>query len=110
MKKFFYNRTLLIVIAVGLFAALVIAGQRYFVESNNNQVDMVLDFDDAVKLADREGLELDDVLQKIKAAGITSLAVYDSKLEMLNLEGKVFALSGSEILSNYQSGGLTHDL
>ena len=104
MKKFSYNEVLLIVIAVGLFAALVIAGQRYFVETKNNQVDMVLDFKNAVELADREGIEL------IKEAGITSLAIYDSKLELLSLEGKVFAFPGSEILANYQSGGLTHEL
>lgn len=110
MKRFFYNRTLLIVIAVGLFAALIIAGQRYFVESNNNQIDMALDYQNAVDLAEREGLELDDVLRQIKDAGITSLAVYDSKLERLTREGKVFALPGSQILSNYQSGNLTHDL
>lgn len=110
MKKFFYNRELLVVITIGLFAALIIAGQRYFVETNNNQVDMVLDFKDTVELANREGMELDDVLQQVKAAGITSLAIYDSKLELLSLEGKVFALAGSEILENYQSGGLTHDL
>ena len=110
MKKFTYNRTLLIVIAIGLFAALIIAGQRFFVESNNMQVDMVLDYQNAVELAEREGLELDDVLQQVKAAGITSLAVYDSKLERLNAQGKVFAIAGSEILSNYQSGTLNNDL
>ena len=110
MKKFFYNRTLLIVICIGLFAALIIAGQRYFVESNNNQVDMVLDFQNAVELAEREGLELDDVLTQLKGVGITSLAVYDSKLEKLSAQGKVFALAGSDILSNYQSGTLTNEL
>ena len=74
MKKFFYNRTLLIVICIGLFAALIIAGQRYFVESNNNQVDMAIDYQNIVDLAEREGLEFDDVLKQIKEAGITSLA------------------------------------
>lgn len=110
MKKFFYNKTLLIVICIGLFAALIIAGQRYFVESNNNQVDMVLDFQNAVELAEREGLELDDVLRQLKEVGITSLAVYDSKLEKLAAQGKVFALAGSDILANYQSGTLSNDL
>ena len=110
MKKFAYNRTLLIAICLGLFAALIIAGQRYFVESNNNQIDLAIDFKDAADLAEREGLELDDVLKQLKAAGITSLAIYDSTLERLAREGKVFATAGSEILGNYQSGTLTHDL
>lgn len=110
MRKFFYNRTLLIVIGLGLFAALIIAGQRYFVESSNNQIDMAVDFQNVVDLAEREGLELDDVLKQVKAAGITSLAIYDSKLERLTRAGKVFALSGSEILGNYQSGTLNNEL
>ena len=110
MKKFLYNRTLLIIIGIGLFAALIIAGQRYVVESNNMQVDMVVDFRDLEELAAREGLELDDVLKQVKDAGITSLAIYDSTLERLNRSGKVFALDGSTILSNYQSGTLSNDL
>ena len=75
MKKFFYNRTLLIIIGVGLFAALIIAGQRYFVESENMQVDLAIDYQNVVDLAEREGLELDDVLKMTKDAGITSLFV-----------------------------------
>ena len=110
MKKFFYNRTLLIIIGVGLFAALIIAGQRYFVESENKQIDMAIDYQNVVELAEREGMELDDVLKMIKDAGITSLAIYDSTLEQLGKSGKVFSLAGSEILANYQSGALTHDL
>lgn len=110
MKKFLYNRTLIIVIAIGLFAALIIAGQRYFVESENNRVDLAVDYQSVVDLAEREGLELDDVLKQVKEAGITSLAIYDSTLEKLSRSGKVFAIAGSEILGNYQSGTLTHDL
>ncbi|MBR4641814.1 MAG: hypothetical protein IKO74_03715 [Selenomonadaceae bacterium] len=110
MKKFFYNRTLLIIIGVGLFAALIIAGQRFFVESENMQVDLAVDYQNIVDLAEREGLELDDVLKMTKDAGITSLAIYDSSLEKLARSGKVFTLAGSEILGNYQSGTLNNDL
>ena len=110
MKKFFYNRTLLIIIGVGLFAALIIAGQRYFVESENKQIDLAVDYQNIVDLAEREGLELDDVLKQVKDAGITSLAIYDSSLEKLSRAGKVFSLAGSEILANYQTGTLTNEL
>ncbi len=110
MKKFTYNRTLLIVIAIGLFAALIIAGQRFFVESENKQVDLAVDYQSIANLAEREGLELDDVLKMTKEAGITSLAIYDSTLEKLDRAGKVFTLAGSTILGNYQSGTLNNDL
>jgi len=110
MKKFTYNRTLIIIICVGLFAALIIAGQRYFVESENRQIDLAVDYQSIVDLAEREGLELDDVLKQVKDTGITSLAIYDSSLEKLARSGKVFVLAGSEILANYQSGTLNNDL
>ncbi len=110
MKKFFYNRTLLIIIGLGLFAALIIAGQRFFVESKNTQIDLAVDYQSLVDLADREGLELDEVLRLTKKTGITSLAIYDSTLERLGWSGKVFSFAGSEILSSYQSGRLTNDL
>lgn len=110
MRKFVYNRKLIIAIAVGLFASLIIAGQRYFIESENMQVDLAVDYQSIADLAEREGLELDDVLKQTKEAGITSLAIYDSTLEKLARKGKVFTLAGSDILSNYQSGTLNNDL
>ena len=110
MRKFTYNRKLLIAIAVGLFASLIIAGQRFFVESVNKQIDLAVDYKSISDLAEREGLEIDDVLKLTKEAGITSLAIYDSTLERLSWSGKVFAYSGSEILGNYQSGNLSNEL
>jgi len=70
MKKFFYNKILLLFIAAGLTASLVIAGQRHAVEIHNNQVDMVMDFDSIKNLAEREGLDFQEILYKFKDAGI----------------------------------------
>ena len=106
MKKFVYNKILVLAVAVGLIASLVIAGQRHAVEINNNQVDMAMDFDSLLNLAEQEGLDFDEVLKKFKDAGITSLAVYDTTFEKLTRQGKVVAVSGSEIISNYHSGAL----
>ena len=110
MRRFSYNRILLIFIGLGLFASLIIAGQRYFVESENMQVDLAVDYQSVVDLAEREGLELEDVLKQVKETGVTSLAIYDSSLEKLARTGKIFTLAGSEILANYQSGSLTDEL
>lgn len=74
------------------------------------QVDMAVDYQNIVDLAEREGLDFDDVLKQVKEAGITSLAIYDSSLEKLARSGKVFTLAGSEILANYQSGTLNNEL
>ena len=110
MKKFFYNKILLIAIAVGLLASLVIAGQRHAVEIHNNRVDMVMDFDSLRDLSEREGVPFEDILRQFKAAGITSLAIYDTTFEKLTRAGKVIAVYGTDIISNYHSGALTSPL
>ena len=106
MKKFIYNRILVWVILAGLIASLIICGQRYAVETHNSQIDMVMDYDSIVNLANQEGLDFFEVLHRMKGAGITTIAVYDASFEKLNLQGKVRAIPGSEILGNYQSGVL----
>ena len=102
MKKFIYNRILVWIILVGLVASLIICWQRYNVETNNSQIDMVLDYDSVTHLAEQEGLDFFEVLHRMKGAGITSIAVYDATFEKLNRQGKVYAIQGSEILGNNQ--------
>ena len=107
MKKFKYNRWLLFFIVVGLLAALVVDVQRYQVEKQNMTVDMAIDYEGLVELAEREGLPPEEVFRQAKEAGITSLAVYETTFKKLNVNGKATATPGSAILENYQSGALT---
>ena len=107
MKKFKYNRWLLLFIVVGLLAALVVDVQRYQVEKQNMTVDMAIDYEGLVELAEREGLPPEEVFRQAKEAGITSLAVYETTFKKLNVNGKATATPGSAILENYQSGALT---
>ena len=83
MKKFIYNKILLLAVAAGLIASLAIAGQRHAVEISNSQIDMAMDYESLFNLAEREGYELDDILKQAKEAGITSLAIYDTTFEKL---------------------------
>lgn len=110
MRKFFYNKILLLAIAVGLISSLVIAGQRHAVEVHNSQVDMAMDFESLKNLADREGLDFQEVLQQFKAAGITSLAIYDTNFDKLTRKGKVVAVFGRDIILNYHGGALNDSL
>ena len=106
MKKFVYNKILMAAIAVGLIAAMIIAYQRYQVETQNMQIEMAVDYESLWNIAERDGLDFGEVLTAAKNAGITSLAIYETTLEKLTRAGKVIALSGSEIIGNYYSGSL----
>lgn len=106
MKNFKYNRWLIGFIVLGLAAALAVGMQRHSVEKNNTTVELAIDYEGLVELAQIEGLPVDQVLKEAKEAGITSLAVYETTFKKLNESGKVSAIQGSELLKSYHSGML----
>jgi len=107
MKQFQYNKVLIAFIFVGLVAALLIDVARWRAEEVNKQVDLAIDYEDLVQLAEQEGKPVPEVLQAAKEAGITSLAVYETTFKKLNANGKVTALAGSELVANYHAGILS---
>lgn len=92
---------------IGLAAALIVGWQRHSLETANSQVEMVMDYEDIVTLAQMEGVPTADLMQQMKAAGITSLSVYETTLEKLNKTGKVSVVPGAFLLQQHRLGALT---
>ena len=109
MKEFSYNRVLIFVMLIGFIGAMLINTERHHVEEQNKQIDLAVNYEGLVELAQREGLPVEDVLAKTKEAGITSLAVYETTFQKLNKSGKVTATPGSLILAAYHGGTLTNE-
>lgn len=107
MKQFCYNKILIAVIILGLIASLAIDVQRYQVEQANKSIELIMDYEDLVALAEKEGLPPEKVLAQSKEAGITSLAVYETTFKKLNVNGKAAAVNGSVLLTNYQNGAIS---
>lgn len=107
MKHFHYNKILIAVILVGLVAALFIDMQRYQVEEQNKSIELIMDYEDLVELAEKEGVAPEKVMAQAKEAGVTSLAVYETTFKKLNVNGKASAVNGSVLLTNYQTGAMT---
>ena len=107
MKQFKYNKFLILLIVIGLLASLVIDVERHQVEQQNKSIELVMDYEDLVELAEKEGVQPEAVLAKAKEAGVTSLAVYETTFKKLNVNGKAVAVNGSTILANYQNGGIS---
>ena len=107
MKQFCYNKILIAVIILGLIASLAIDVQRYQVEQANKSSELIMDYEDLVALAEKEGLPPEKVLAQAKEAGITSLAVYETTFKKLNVNGKAAAVNGSVLLANYQNGAIS---
>lgn len=109
MKQFKYNKFLILLIAIGLLVALAIDAERYQVESRNKSVELIMDYEDLVELAEKEGAAPEAVLAKAREAGVTSLAVYETTFKKLNVNGKAAAVNGSAILAACQTGGISDE-
>ena len=107
MRKFHYHPVLLAAIFIGLIASLVIGMQRHAVEEDSRTVELAIDYEGLLELAAREGLPAEEVLAEAKAAGITSLAVYETTFKKFNENGKANAVKGADILAAYHTGTLT---
>ena len=106
MKDFKYNRILMIIILIGFVASMAINLERHRVEEANNTVELAIDYEGLVELAEREGVPRQEVFAQAKEAGICSMAVYDTQFKKLNVNGKATAWNGSTIIANYQNGVL----
>ncbi len=100
-----YNPVLIAIIAIGLTFALWLNYQRYEIEKRNNTVEMAMEYEGLKNLANWEGLPFNDVMTKFKAAGVTSLIVFDTTLEKLNNNGSIAAVTGEELLKTAVLGG-----
>lgn len=100
-----YNPVLVAIIAIGLIVSLWLNYQRYEIEQRNDTVEMAMEYEGMEHIANWEGLSLNDVLAKFKAAGVTSLVVFDTTLEKLNNNGSIVAVTGEELLKGSALGG-----
>ncbi len=107
MSTFTYNKWLIGLILIGLLAAFTIDWQRNTVEQANSTVEMLMEYEDILELAQIEGALPSEMFKQFKEAGITSLAVYETTLEKLNKSGKITALPGADILHQNSTGTLT---
>ena len=56
MKQYSYNKILILLILAGLVASLVIDVERHRGEEANNTIELAIDYEGLVELAEREGL------------------------------------------------------
>ena len=73
----------LVLIAIGLAAAIPVLSGRVAIEARDTSVELVVDYDEAATLAGASGLALDEVLRRLKAQGITGVGVAEDSLDSL---------------------------
>jgi len=99
------NVFLFFLIAMGLLGGLVSAGHRWQAEARNRRVELVVDYGDAQALANTTRRQVDDVLQQLRAGGITTVAITEDTLGTLNANGVVtYKRDGSETVLTFAPG------
>jgi hypothetical protein len=82
-----FHQLPILLIALGLLAALLSLGMRYRSEARSRRVALVLDYNQLRALAGATGIPAEDALRRFKSAGITHVSVTEETLEALQTSG-----------------------
>lgn len=80
---------LIVILIVGLAASVLVAVQRFKVESRNRAVDIVIDYNEVAQIVAGSGMSPVDVLRRLKTAGVTGVAVTEQTMRDLIANGSV---------------------
>lgn len=96
---------------IGIIAALPVGASRWKMEDTSKQVDIIFDYRDLVQVANYKSHPqqfIRDELPKLKAAGIGSMAVFETSLQELKWAGRLSIYSSSS-LGDLQGKPLNQD-
>jgi hypothetical protein len=91
-------------IIITLTISLLVFMIRFVIEQRNNDVEMVMDYEDVLKLSAYTGETQERIYRAIQKDGITTICIPEDTLKSLSREGKATWLSGEEILNSLRLG------
>lgn len=94
---------LIVLLALSGLTALMVAAQRWSVERKNRTVELVADYEEIVALATEEGCSVEEALRRLKAAGLTSVAIREETLTDLVDEGRAAVWKDDASLPGYEA-------
>ncbi len=84
-------------ILFALIVSAIVGVQRFNLEKNFKQVEMVISLNKIRELALQEGYNENELLTQLKDKGITSIAVHEDTIETLLLQGKIAFLTTGDL-------------
>jgi len=97
---------LILCVAAGVFASLVILRQRFAVERVYRTVEITIDGDDWATLARRNGMDRDGLYAELYQRGVRSVTLYGASLRRLADAGQVTFMAGADVLNAARTGSL----
>lgn len=98
------RRVLIALVAIGIIAAFVPALSNEIEGRKNRSVEITVDFDEVRTLAEDSGLTLEQTLNTLKEAGVTSLGLRETSIARYALEGRVSIFQGGELINALRIG------
>lgn len=92
------DKLLLAVLVLSLAVAVFTLYQRYEVEKPYYRVELVADYEQFKELADDMGMPMGEALKRLKASGVTSVAIKEETLEKLRADGLVSVMNLWELM------------
>lgn len=97
---------LILCVAAGVLASLVILRQRFVVERVYRTVEITIDGDDWATLARRNGMDREGLYADLYQRGVRSVTLYGASLRRLADAGQVAYLAGADVLNAARTGSL----
>lgn len=89
-------------IIISLIISIIIGIQRFKLENNFKQVEMVISLNKIRELAIKEGYLENQLLTKLKSIGISGIAIHEDTIETLLPQGKIAFLTTNDLMKiNY---------
>jgi len=94
------KRIYIFLIMIGLIIACGISYNRFIKEDSNMNVEIIVDYSDLSDFSRSNGFNKINVLNDLKAAGVTTIAFTEITPEELVLDDRIILYKGEEILKN----------
>lgn len=104
------RRVALSIVIIGALASLIAAGVRFRYEHASRYVEVTMDQQDFADFANAYGYDQNKLLRLLKAAGLTSLAVYEELGSRINLGEHAYVQTGQQIIDAARTSPLTDPL
>ena len=90
MEKLFKRSKTWMILAVliGFICCVFLCITRHQIEQQNRSFEMSMDYDAVLAMAHNDGYDTDTTVAKLKKAGLTSFAIYDTTLNKLTQRGE----------------------
>ncbi|HOD40979.1 MAG TPA: DUF5693 family protein, partial [Candidatus Wallbacteria bacterium] len=97
------NIIFLLIVFLAVFLALIISIKKIILESNNNNIEVCIDFQKFEKICNIEGGDIYSGFQILLKSGINSVLIHEDTLNSLANSSQISVMSGNELLKNLRS-------